>query len=165
VSHDKSALAQSQAKFATLEAQARPLKAAEALTAGRVAAAQSITGATMNWDKALGDFARVMPTNSSLSSLNLTAAPAIAPPPPTTTDTSSTSSSSSSSSTTTTAAPAPTGGQLTIGGTAPNTNGVALVLDRLALLPWLQGVTLSSASRQPDGSNTFNIVAAASQER
>jgi len=36
---------------------------------------------------------------------------------------------------------------LTLAGTAANTPGVALVMDKLALLPWLSNITLTSAAR------------------
>jgi hypothetical protein len=49
---------------------------------------------------------------------------------------------------------------LTLGGTAPSTPGVALVMDRLALLPWLSNVTLTTATRQDSsGSDQFSLTA------
>ena len=52
---------------------------------------------------------------------------------------------------------------MTLAGVAPSTPGVALVMDRLALLPWLSDVTLASASRMDTGQNTFNLTANVSE--
>ena len=53
------------------------------------------------------------------------------------------------------------GGTFTISGTAVSNPRVALVLDRLALLPWLSGVTLTSSVRASgdNAGDTFAITA------
>ena len=53
---------------------------------------------------------------------------------------------------------------LSINGVGAGVKGVALVMDRLALIPWVSGVSLSSASRQQDGTATFDIAAGVSEE-
>jgi Tfp pilus assembly protein PilN len=144
-------LADTQGRIAAVQPRVEALKQTQALLTARVAAAQSITSVRMNWDRALEDFARVVPTNSYLTSLQVTA------PVPTA---SASATPSTTDGTTAPTTPAPTGSStLTINGVAPSTPGVALVMDRLALLPWLSGITLTSASRQENGANTFAITA------
>ena len=99
----------------------------------------------MNWDKALNDFARILPTNSFLTSIQMTApvtaaaaVPSVPPTPPTT---------SASTDGTATRLPRrrrrrPECRPSRSPGRRPSTPGVALVMDRLALLPWLSNVTL-----------------------
>ena len=154
VVHDKqSKLADTQARIAAVQAKVDALKTAQADVSARLAAAQSITVSRMNWDRALGEFARVIPTNSYLTNLTVAApVPTAAAATTAATDTTST-----TTTTTTTPAPASTS-TLTITGVAPGTAGVALVMDRLALLPWLSNVVLQTAARQQDnGSDTFTI--------
>jgi Tfp pilus assembly protein PilN len=154
-------LANSKAQIATVQPQVDNIKTAQAAISGRLAVAQSLAGTRMNWDRALNDFARIIPTNSFLTNIQMTApvtaaataaAQAAAATVPTT---------STDGTTSTTPAPAatPTVSTLTLAGVAPSTPGVALVMDRLALLPWLSTVTLSSAARQDNGSNTFSLTA------
>src|SRR5579871_1523132 len=133
------ALADSQARVAAIEPQVNKLKADQAAAVARLSAAQAITSTRMNWDRALSDFGRVVPTNSYLTTLT-----AAAPVP------------------TASAGAATTGAvsTLNITGVAPSIPGVALVMDRLSLLPWLSGVSLTSAARQGDGTTGFTITAA-----
>jgi Tfp pilus assembly protein PilN len=161
VVHDKqSKLASTQAQIASVQAKVDALKAAQSEVSARLAAAQTITGSRMNWDRALGDFARIVPTNSYLTSLTVNApSPAAAASTVTATDTTAT----TTDTTTTTTPAAPTTSTLTVGGVAPGTTGVALVMDRLALLPWLSNVALQSAARQENGSDTFTIGASVSE--
>jgi Tfp pilus assembly protein PilN len=156
VSSKKKELAQSQAQIAAVQPQVDTIKTAQAAVSGRLSLARSIASTRMNWDKALKDFARVIPTNSHLTSILVTAPVTVA-----------TAAATAATAATTPAAPAtavPTAySTLTLAGVAPNTPGVALVMDRLSLLPWLSGVTLASASRQDDGSNSFNLTASVSE--
>jgi Tfp pilus assembly protein PilN len=160
VVHDKqSKLADTQSQIAAVQTKVDALKAAQSEVSARLAAAQAITGSRMNWDRALGDFARVIPTNSFLTTLTVNApSPAAAASTVTTADTTST-----TDTTTTTTTAAPTTSTLTVGGVAPGTTGVALVMDRLALLPWLSNVALQSAARQENGSDTFTVGASVSE--
>lgn len=167
INSKKSALAKDQASLAEIKPKADAIKAAQASAAARLSVISNVTSSRMNWDRALNDFARIVPTDSFLTSLSFDApvqTAAIVTPvaiPTTTTSTDSTTDTS-------TAAPtAPTSGSstLTVAGTAPGTVAVARVLDRLALIPWLSGVTLGSATRAGDGGgNSFNITATVSQE-
>ncbi len=157
-------LANSQAQIAAVQSQVDAVKAAQAEVSGRLSLARSLVGTRMNWDKALNDFARIIPTSSFLTSIQMSApitaaSTATASAPVVTTNPDGT-----------TAAAPPTGPTplvsiLTLAGTSPSTPGVALVMDRLALLPWLSNVTLTSATRAPDsGANTFGVTATVSEE-
>jgi Tfp pilus assembly protein PilN len=165
VSDRQKELASNQAQIAAVQPQVDTIKGAQAAISGRLAVAKSLTASRMNWERALNDFARVMPTNSFLSNMQMTApvtvttlsAAAATPVVPTT------SADGTSTDATTTPAPAPSVSTLTLNGTAPSTPGVALVMDRLSLLPWLSDVALTSAARQQNGSNTFSMTANVSE--
>ena len=168
VNSKKSALAKDQATLAAIKPQADAIKAAQAATAARLTVITSVTSSRMNWDRALSDFARIVPTDSFITSLAFDApvqtasiaGPATAPAVPTTTTAAPT------DATAVTPAPAPSGtSTLSVTGSAPGTVGVARVLDRFALIPWLSGVTLGSAARSEGGANSFNVTATVSQEQ
>jgi Tfp pilus assembly protein PilN len=166
VNSKKSALAKDQNALAQIKPQADAIKAAQAASAARLAVISSVSSSRMNWDKALNDFARIVPTDSFITSLSFDApvqTASLVGPPPTTTST--TTDTTTDPSATTPVAPVTSGSTLTVAGTAPGTVGVARVLDRFALVPWLSGVTLASASRSGDnGGDSFNITATVSQE-
>jgi Tfp pilus assembly protein PilN len=165
INSNKKALADNKAKIAAVQPQVDAVRSAQAAVSGRLSLAKSLTANRMNWDRALNDFARILPTNSFLSSIQMTApytaasqaAPTVAPV--TSTDGSADSSSAP------VAPVAPSGvSTLTLSGTAPSTPGVALVMDRLALIPWLSNVLLTSAARTQDtGANTFSMSATVSE--
>lgn len=155
VNSKKSELAKSEARLAAVQPQVQQMKADQASVAAKFAVVQSVTASRMNWDRALNDFAKVIPTDSFLSSLQVSAPTPTASVATTTTDTGTTSSSTPVTPTTST---------LNLAGTAPGTLGVARVLDRLALVPWMSGVTLASAARSENGASSFNITATVSQE-
>jgi len=156
VNSKKKELADNKAQIATVQPQVDAIRAAQAAVSGRLTVARTLTGSRMNWDRALNDFARIIPTSSFLTTIQMSApitaaSQASAAAPTTTGDT-------------TAAAAAPTTpvgvSTLTLGGTAPSTPGVALVMDRLALIPWLSNVTLTSAARAQDtGANNFSLSA------
>ena len=161
VSDKQKELANNKAQIATVQPQVDSIKAAQAAISGRLTVARTLAGTRMNWDRALNDFARIIPTNSFLSSIQMTA-------PVTAAATAAAQAAAAAAPVTSTdgtaaAAPtppaAPTVSTLTLAGTAPSTPGVALVMDRLSLLPWLSGITLTSATRQDNGSNTFGLTA------
>jgi Tfp pilus assembly protein PilN len=164
VQNNQKELANSQAQIAAVQPQVDAVQTAQTAISGRLAVARSLTGSRMNWDRALNDFARVIPTNSFLTSITMTA-------PVTTAATAATQVAAATPTTSTDGtadepaapAPAPTVSTLTLAGTAPNTPGVAAVMDRLSLLPWLSQVALASASRQENGSNTFSLSATVSE--
>jgi Tfp pilus assembly protein PilN len=125
----------------------------------------SVTSSRMNWDKALNDFARIVPTDSFLTTLSFAAPVPTASVLGSATSTTSTSTDTTAAASTTPTAPTPNAAMLTVAGTAPGTVAVARVLDRIALIPWLTGVTLGSASRSGDGGgDSFNITATVTQE-
>jgi Tfp pilus assembly protein PilN len=161
VSAKQKELANSKAQIAAVQPQVDSIKSAQAAISGRLAVARSLAGTRMNWDRALNDFARIVPTNSFLTSIQMTA-------PVTAAATAATQAAAAAAQVTSTdgtaadapaPAAAPTVSTLTLAGTAPSTPGVALVMDRLALLPWLSNVSLTSAVRQDNGSNTFSLTA------
>jgi Tfp pilus assembly protein PilN len=122
----------------------------------------SIVAGRMIWDTTLGDLARVLPDGVFLNNLSASA-PAPAPTPAVIASVAPTTDSTASTSTATTAvaptAPTPVATAFSITGAAPSHDTVALVLDRLALLPWLSAPTLVSTTRQSTGSAQFNISA------
>jgi Tfp pilus assembly protein PilN len=165
INSKKSALAKDQAALAAIKPKADAIKLAQASAAARLTVISTVTSGRMNWDRALNDFARIVPTDSFLTSLQFAApvqtASIVTPvtPAATTAPTDGTTS-------TVTPPAAPTGtSTLTVTGTSPGTVAVARVLDRLALIPWLSNVSLGSASRSGDnGGNSFSITATVSQE-
>jgi Tfp pilus assembly protein PilN len=161
VTSKKKELANNQAQIAAVQAQVDTIKTAQAAVSGRLSLASSITSTRMNWDKALNDFGKIIPTSSSLAALSVTA------PVPAATAAAAAAAATTLPSTdsTTPAAPAAPSGfsTMTLSGVAPSTPGVALVMDRLSLLPWLSNVTLTSATRMNNGSNNFNLTANVSE--
>jgi Tfp pilus assembly protein PilN len=157
VTSKKKELADNKSQIATLQPQVDAIRTAQAAVSGRLTFTRSITGTRMNWDRALNDFARVVPTNSFLTNIQMTA-------PVTTASQASGTVATPGVEATPAPAPTPTGvSTLTISGTAPSTPGVALVMDRLALIPWLSGITLTSAARQDTGANNFALSATVSE--
>ena len=149
-------LAKEQTQLASLNVRAQAVRDAQAQATAMTAAVQSVITGRMIWDSTLGDLARVLPDGVALTSLQATAAVASAPVTPPV-------DSSTSTSTTTTpvtpAAPVASSTSFTVAGTAPSHVRVALILDRLALLPWLSGITLQSTTRTSTGSVQFNLTA------
>jgi Tfp pilus assembly protein PilN len=161
VSDKQKELANDNAQIAAVQPQVDSIKNAQAAISGRLAVARSLTSTRMNWDRALNDFARIIPTNSYLTNMQMTApvtAAAAAAAQAAATAVPATSTDGTAAETPAPVA-APTVSTLTLSCTAPNTPGVALVMDRLALLPWLSNVSLTSATRQDSGSNTFSLTA------
>lgn len=112
--------------------------ASDALTASsRMNDVVSVVSRRMAWDGFLGSFAHVVPEDVWL--LSLTASPSGVA----STASASSSSSSSSSSTTPTSSDQP----FTISGYTYSQPSVARLLDRLALIPWLQNVQLQNSVR------------------
>ena len=162
VSDKQKELANSKAQIAAVQPQVDSIKGAQAAISGRLAVARSLTSTRMNWDRALNDFARVIPTNSFLTTIQMTApvtAAATAAAQAAAAAAPVTSTYAAAAAEAPTPAAAPTVSTLTLSGTAPSTPGVALVMDRLALLPWLSNIGLTSAARQDSGANTFSLTA------
>jgi Tfp pilus assembly protein PilN len=119
VSDNKSELANVQARLVAQEARAAPIKAAQASSQARLAMIRSITATRVHWDAVLSDIGRVLPAGVHLSSLAVASG----------------------------AAAATSGSSFSIVGETTAHTRVALVLDRLALLPWLSGISLQGSTR------------------
>jgi Tfp pilus assembly protein PilN len=168
VNSKRSTLTERQTELVSLQAKAQVVKDAQAQAAALTSAVQSIVGGRMIWDTTLGDLARVLPPGVFLTSLTASApapapsAPVVAAPVVPSGSTDSTSTTTTTTTTITPAAPvapvAPTTA-FSISGVAPSHDTVALVLDRLSLLPWLSGINLVSTTRQATGTAQFNISA------
>jgi Tfp pilus assembly protein PilN len=135
VSDKKSELATTQARLVAQSARAEPIKQAQAASQARIAVLRIVTASRIHWDSVLNDLGRVLPTGVSLTSLS-----AVAPTP----------------AAGTVAAPGTSTSTFSIAGETSSHVRVALILDRLALLPWLSGVTLQSSTRGGDA-DTFTI--------
>ena len=159
VSSKQHALASQQAQLAAIQSRAQVVKDAETQVSAGMTVVNSIVSARMVWDSALGDLARVLPGGVQLTSLQATAPVAPVPAAPVAPTTADTSSTSSTTTTTTPAAPVAPATTFTIAGVAPSHVRVALILDRLALVPWLSNVSLQTTTRQPTGSVQFTVTA------
>ena len=122
VSSKKSELATAQARLVAQSARAEPIKQAQAASQARLAFMQAVTANRVHWDSVLGDLGRVLPAGVSLNSL-AASAPVGA------------------------AGATPSAATVTIAGNTSSHDRVALILDRLALLPWLSNIGLQSTSR------------------
>jgi Tfp pilus assembly protein PilN len=136
VNDRRATLADIKAQVAAADAKAAPLRAAQAAVAARLAAAGTISAKRIVWEDVLADISRVLPSQVYLQSLQAQSATPFA-------------------SGTVAAAPTTQGGAtmpvaaptaFVASGVASSQVRVALVLDRLALLPWLSNVTLQSSS-------------------
>jgi Tfp pilus assembly protein PilN len=140
VADRQSALREVEARLIAAEAKAAEVRAAQAASAARLAAVRDVIARRVVWEDVMRDLSRVLPANVYLQSMQVASATQTAPADGTTT--------------------APTG--FTIVGFADSQNRVAQVLDRLALLPWLSGVSLTSSVRgggQPATPVQFTIAA------
>ena len=149
VSGKRNALATTQARLTAVEAQAAPLRAAQGQVQSELNAATAIDRARIPWETVLGGLSRVLPSQVYLTSLQAT----------TPTPAGSTAAASATGAT----ASSPTG--FSVSGVASSQVRVALVLDRLALMPWLSNVTLVSSAKNTSGptssgnGDTFSIQA------
>jgi Tfp pilus assembly protein PilN len=148
VKDNQAALADVQAEVAVADAKAAPLRAAEAAAAARMVAAGTISSRRITWERMLRDLSRVLPSQVYLQNLALQSPAPLA-----------SGAAATAATTGTTAAPAGTGFSAT--GLASSHVRVALVLDRLASLPWLSNVTLlsstSGASGTLKGGDAFSV--------
>jgi Tfp pilus assembly protein PilN len=127
VNDRRATLADVQAQAAAADAKAAPLRAAQAAVAARMAAAGTVSAGRISWESVMGDLSRVLPSQVYLQSLSLQSPTPLG--------------SGVLASTTATGASA-----FSATGIASSHVRVALVLDRLALLPWLSNVTLQSST-------------------
>jgi Tfp pilus assembly protein PilN len=141
VNHRRATLAEVQAKVATADAKAAPLRAAQAALAARIAGAGTVSKNRVVWERLLADVSRVLPSQVYLQSLALQS-------------------------------PTPFAGGATVGGAmaaSPGASGfsatgvatshvrVALVLDRLASLPWLTNLMLVSSTNGHSGGTSGTL--------
>jgi Tfp pilus assembly protein PilN len=127
VNEKRDALADIQAEVAVADAKAAPLRATQAAAAARIAAAGTVSSNRIAWEGLFRDLSRVLPRQVFLQSLTLQSPTPVAP-----------------AGSTTGATAGATGFSAT--GAASSYVRVALVLDRLASLPWLSNVTLVSSA-------------------
>ena len=120
----RTALHDVETRLVAAQAQAAVVQAAQAASAARLTALRTVVSLRIAWEDVLRDLSRVLPPNVFLESLTA---------------------SSPTLTATTGVAAAPAG--FTVSGSANSQVRVAQVLDRLALLPWLSGVTLQSSVR------------------
>jgi Tfp pilus assembly protein PilN len=140
VNHRQATLADVQAQVAVVDAKAAPLRTAQAAAAARMAAAGSVSERRVAWEALLADVSRVLPKQVYLQSLS-----AQSPTP-------LVSGAAAAAPTTAPGTPAPAASGFSAAGVASSHVTVAVILDRLASLPWLTNVTLvSSASGSTTG--------------
>jgi Tfp pilus assembly protein PilN len=133
-----------QTRLVAAQARAARVQQARAESAARLTAFQSVVARRISWDDVLLDFSRILPPNVWLQTLQATS--------PTST---AVGSAPAAGTTTTTAQAVPAAGSsFSIQGNADSQVRVAQVLDRLALLPWLSGVTLNSSVRGGSGTGS-----------
>ena len=142
VNDRRATLADVQAQAATADAKAAPLRAAQADAAARLATAGPISAGRTAWENVLRELSHVLPRQVYLQSLQAQSPTPFA-------------ASTATAPTTTTLPAGPT--TFTATGVASSHVRVALVLDRLARLPWLSNVTLQSSTR---GGGTGTSIAA-----
>jgi Tfp pilus assembly protein PilN len=138
VNDRREALADVQAEVAVADAKAAPFRSAQAAAAARMAAAGTVSSMRIAWEGLLADVSRVLPRQVYLQSLSLQS------PTPLATGASIPAPTTPAPGTPTPAATSPLGFSAT--GVASSHVKVALVLDRLASLPWLSNVTLLSTA-------------------
>jgi Tfp pilus assembly protein PilN len=146
VGQKRQQLAEVQAQLALNRPSRQKLSASAVATASsRRAAIVSVAQRRLSWDAFLGSLSRVTPEDVWLVGLTANPLGTTATAPPV-----SSSTSSSSSPATATAPATP----FTITGYTYSQSSVARLLDRLALVPWLSQVQLTSDSLAPLGTRT-----------
>jgi Tfp pilus assembly protein PilN len=136
------AIAQKHAKVQSIIAK---VAANQGSAQARIAAFRDAASARIPWDNLLDDVSRILPSGAWLTSLNMSIGSA-APLPPGST-----------------AAPPPVPTEFTVTGFAFSQNEVAKVMQRLELVPALQGVTLQNSNRSDvDETKAFQYTISAS---
>jgi len=111
-------------KVAAAEVAAAKARAEQASVQAHLAAVVTVASQRMPWEKSLRELAQVLPDNASLTSLQVQAPSAVVA-----------------------GAPPGSASGFSVTGVTTSQRAVALVLDRLALLPWLTDVTLQTSAR------------------
>ena len=140
VNDRRATLGEVEAQVAVADAKAAPLRSAQAAAAARMAAAGSVSERRVAWEALLADVSRVLPKQVYLQSLSAQSPTPLA------------SGAAAAAPTTAPGTPAPAASGFSAAGVASSHVTVAVILDRLASLPWLTNVTLvSSASGSTTG--------------
>jgi Tfp pilus assembly protein PilN len=139
VNDRRATLSDAEARLTAVEATAAPLRTAVTASTAHATVIRTVAGQRIAWEGVLRDLARVLPDQVQLQSL------AASNPLP--------AAGAAAVATTSTA-----GTTFTVTGTTTSHVRVALVLDRLALAPWLSGVALTSSARGVAG-DQFTITA------
>jgi Tfp pilus assembly protein PilN len=126
-------------KVATANAKAAAAQAARANAQARRVAVTEVTSKRITWEQVLRDLSRVLPGNVWLQNLQ-----AQSPTPTVGAATASTAS-------TTTTATGTTPTAFLVTGFTSSQKGVARVIDRLSVLPWLSDVSLQQSTRADTG--------------
>jgi Tfp pilus assembly protein PilN len=145
-------LSEVQAQATAADAKAAPIRTAQAGVAALMPAGTTVTSSRIAWESLLADLSRVLPRRVRLQTLSMQSptplaagatAPVTAPATPSTA----------------TPAPSTGGSPFAVTGIATSHVRVALVLDRLAALPWLSNVTLVSSTNGAtlNAGDTFSI--------
>jgi Tfp pilus assembly protein PilN len=144
VNDRRATLADVQTQVAAADAKAAPLRAARAAAAAPMAAASTVSSTRVAWESVLADLSRVLPKRVRLQTLTAQSPSPLAP---------GVSTPATTSTPTTPTTPPTTAGASTFAatGVASSHVRVALVLDRLARLPWLSDVTLVSSANGASG--------------
>jgi Tfp pilus assembly protein PilN len=153
VLNDKRAtLSDVQTQAIAADAKATPIRTAQAGVAALMPAGTTVTSSRIAWESLLSDLSRVLPRRVRLQTLSMQSpsplaagataagtAPAVPPGTP--------------------AGPSVGGAPFTVSGVATSHVRVALVLDRLAALPWLSNITLvsSTSGSTLNAGDTFSI--------
>ena len=127
VNDRRATLAHVEQEVAAAEAEAAVVRAAQANAEARLTAFKAVASERVAWETVLVDLSRVLPPNVWLQTMQATAA------------------GGSAAAAGAVPGSVPTG--FTVTGTAGSQREVALVLDRIALLPWLGDVTLQQSAR------------------
>lgn len=135
-------LATAQARLTAVEAQAAPLRAVQAKVTAERSAVTTVDHVRIPWETVLGGLSRVLPSQVYLTSLQATTPTPAA---------SLASAASTPGAPAPVPAPAPSTTSFSVNGVASSQTRVALVLDRLALMPWLTDVSLISSARGTSG--------------
>jgi Tfp pilus assembly protein PilN len=135
VADKQGTLADLEQQVAAAQAKAAAVQAVRASSQARRVAVTEVTSKRITWEQVLRDLSRVLPANVWLQNLQ-----AQSPTPTAATSTTSTAS-------TTTASTGTTPTAFVVTGFTSSQKGVARVIDRLSVLPWLSDVSLQQSTR------------------
>jgi Tfp pilus assembly protein PilN len=137
VSDKQETLAGLEQEVATAKAKAAAVQAARANAQARRVAVTEVTSKRITWEQVLRDLSRVLPANVWLQNLQAQS------PTPTV--------GAATASTTTTTSTGTTPTAFLVTGFTSSQKGVARVMDRLSVLPWLSDVSLQQSTRADTG--------------